>query len=105
MHLGLPNWHYSFTQVGLDPQSLQWFRFLSPERLQIDIENRRSIEELAKKKSFSGAAAGRVALTGNLGNGFINDKIKLEGLKRKKRRMKLKAKHGTNDQVIEKFTA
>ena len=44
-------------------------------------------------------------MTGNLGNGFINDKIKLEGLKRKKRRMKLKAKHGTNDQVIEKFTA
>merc|ERR1712051_462177 len=42
MHLGLPNWHYAFTQVGLDPQTLQWFRFLSPERLAIDIENRRS---------------------------------------------------------------
>ena len=22
MHLGLPNWHYAFTQVGLDPQTL-----------------------------------------------------------------------------------
>jgi hypothetical protein len=22
MHLGLPNWHYAFTEVGLDPQTL-----------------------------------------------------------------------------------
>ena len=97
MHLGLPNWHYSFTQVGLDPQTLQWFRFLSPERLQIDIENRRSIEELAKKKNFQAQGAGGPGQSGNLGNGFINDKIKIEGLKRKKRRMRLKAKHGSND--------
>jgi hypothetical protein len=41
MHLGLPHWQYAFTQVGLDAQTLQWFRFLSPERLAIDIENRR----------------------------------------------------------------
>jgi tubulin polyglutamylase complex subunit 2 len=44
MHLGLPNWHYAFTEVGLDPQTLQWFRFLSPERLAIDIENRKNAE-------------------------------------------------------------
>ena len=50
MHLGIPNWHYAFTQVGLDPQTLQWFRFLSPERLAIDIENRRNQEELARRK-------------------------------------------------------
>lgn len=56
MHLGIPNWyalvhvyiynetrltaairHYAFTNVGLDPFSYQWFRFLSPERLAIDI--------------------------------------------------------------------
>ena len=41
MHLGLPRWQYAFTQVGLDPQTLQWFRFLSPERLDIDMENRK----------------------------------------------------------------
>jgi hypothetical protein len=40
-----------------------------------------------------------------LGNGFLNDKIKVEGLKRKKRRMRLKAKHGNNEAIIEKFTA
>ena len=32
------------------------------------------------------------------------EKIKIEGLRRKKRRMKLKAK-GNNDAIIEKFTA
>ena len=42
MHLGLPNWQYAFTQVGLDPQTLQWLRFLSPERLAIDMESRRT---------------------------------------------------------------
>ena len=35
---------------------------------------------------------------------FANDKIKIEGLKRKRRRMKLKAKNN-NEGIIEKFTA
>lgn len=35
---------------------------------------------------------------------FGNDKIKIEGLKRKRRRMKLKAK-GNNEEPIEKFNA
>jgi len=35
---------------------------------------------------------------------FANDKIKIEGLKRKRRRMKLKAKNN-NECIIEKFTA
>ena len=39
MHLGLPHWQYVFTDLGLDPVAEQWFRFLSPERLAIDIEN------------------------------------------------------------------
>ena len=32
-------------------------------------------------------------------------KIKVEGLRRKKRRMKLKAKGGNGDQILEKFSA
>lgn len=44
MHLGIPNWQYAFTKAGLDPQTLHWFRFLIPERLAIDIENRRTQE-------------------------------------------------------------
>ncbi len=94
MHLGLPHWQYAFTQVGLDPQSLQWFRFLSPERLAIDIENRKNQENLAKKKNKHG---GKAITSGH-------DKIKMEGFRRKKRRMKLKAK-GNSDAILEKFSA
>ena len=38
-------------------------------------------------------------------SGADTSKIKVEGLRRKKRRMKLKAKGGNGDQIIEKFTA
>ena len=94
MHLGLPNWHYAFTEVGLDPQTLQWFRFLSPERLAIDMEHRKSFETKKKVSQDINTAQ----------NKLLNDKIKVEGIKRKKRRMRLKSK-GMNDAVIEKFTA
>ena len=96
MHLGIPNWQYAFTKAGLDPQSLQWFRFLIPERLAIDIENRRYLEQMSRRKSPAQDKKGQYK--------FANDKIKIEGLKRKKRRMKLRAKGG-NEEVIEKFSA
>jgi len=41
MHVGLPHWQYSFTDVGLPPTSKEWFRFVAPERLAIDIKNAR----------------------------------------------------------------
>ena len=103
MHLGLPNWHYAFTQVGLDPQTLQWFRFLSPERLAIDIENRRSLEEQSRKKNTRAMTAA-VPGSGPMSRTYINEKIKVEGLKRKKRRMRLKAKN-QNENAIERFVA
>ena len=102
MHLGLPHWQYAFTQVGLDPQSLQWFRFLSPERLAIDIENRKNQENLAKKK-LNKNQIGKMPQSASAGD--TAGKIKVEGLRRKKRRMKLKAKGGNGDHIIEKFTA
>ncbi len=37
-HLGIPRWHYAFTDVGLDPLTKFWFGFLAPERLAIDLE-------------------------------------------------------------------
>jgi hypothetical protein len=64
---------------------------LSPERLQIDIENRRTQENILKKKKG-------VAVDGP------SDKLRVEGLKRNKRRMKLKAK-GNGNAIIEKFSA
>ena len=87
----------------MDPQSLQWFRFLSPERLAIDIENRRSQEDFARRKgSKHMMVAFQVA--GSTSRGFINEKIKVEGLKRKKRRIRLKARNA-NEPAIEKFIA
>ena len=50
MHLGLPHWQYAFTEVGLDSSSQRWFRFLSPERLAIDIKSRKKHVKKAKKK-------------------------------------------------------
>ena len=97
MHLGIPGWQYAFTKVGLDPQTLQWFRFLTPERLAIDLENRKNQELLNSKKASQGIGQ-QSQFT------FANDKIKIEGLKRKRRRMKLKAK-GNNEAVIEKFNS
>jgi len=37
--------------------------------------------------------------------GLGNDKLKVEGYRRKKRRMKLKSKGNNSDAIIEKFTA
>eukprot|EP00899_Mesostigma_viride_P020864 jgi/Mesvir1/2877/Mv13956-RA.1 len=34
LNLGLPNWQYAFTPVGLDPISRQWFRLMCPHRLE-----------------------------------------------------------------------
>ena len=49
MHLGLPNWQYAFTEVGLDTTSQQWFRFLSPERLAIDMKSRKKQVKKTKR--------------------------------------------------------
>jgi hypothetical protein len=99
MHLGIPGWQYAFTKVGLDPQTLQWFRFLAPERLAIDMENRRN-QEMMNKKNGNQRDQFKQPNQFKVGN----EKIKVEGLKRKRRRMKLKAK-GNNEAIIEKFCA
>ena len=38
MHLGLPQWQYAFTDIGLSPMSKQWFNLYAPVRLAIDDE-------------------------------------------------------------------
>ena len=68
MHLGLPNWHYAFTEVGLDTTSQQWFRFLSPERLAIDMKSRKK----------------QVKKTKRLKKESKKDKALIQGLKRRK---------------------
>lgn len=78
---------------------------MSPERLAIDIENRKNQENLAKKKlnKNGGNQLGKIPQSASSGD--ASGKIKVEGLRRKKRRMKLKAKGGNGDHIIEKFTA
>ncbi|XP_041464510.1 tubulin polyglutamylase complex subunit 2-like [Lytechinus variegatus] len=36
VHLGLPQWQYAFTDVGLSPSARQWFNLYGPYRLQVD---------------------------------------------------------------------
>lgn len=72
----------------MDPQSLQWFRYLLPDRLMIDLENRNKKflpeDEDDKKKA-------------------LKDQ-KVKGLKRKKRRLKNKTKGGRTSYNFEKFS-
>ena len=49
MHLGLPQWQYAFTDIGLSPLSKQWFNLYAPVRLAIDDE------QLGKKQSDTDA--------------------------------------------------
>ena len=39
MHLGLIGWQYAFTKIGLNPITMQWLRFLIPNRLDIDLKH------------------------------------------------------------------
>jgi tubulin polyglutamylase complex subunit 2 len=68
MHLGLPCWQYAFTEVGLDPVSQQWFRFLSPERLAIDIDNCK-MKEMQRLRSFSSGISNSTASSIGIMNG------------------------------------
>lgn len=38
MHLGLPQWQYAFTDIGLCQQAKQWFNMYAPLRLELDSE-------------------------------------------------------------------
>lgn len=38
MHLGLPQWQYAFTDIGLSQQAKQWFNMYAPLRLELDTE-------------------------------------------------------------------
>lgn len=36
MHLGLPEWHYALTNLGLSSQAKQWFNLYAPIRIKLD---------------------------------------------------------------------
>ncbi|XP_077989104.1 tubulin polyglutamylase complex subunit 2-like [Glandiceps talaboti] len=38
MHLGLPQWQYTFTKIGISPAAQQWFNIYAPVRLSMDCD-------------------------------------------------------------------
>jgi tubulin polyglutamylase complex subunit 2 len=47
-NLGLPNWQARETDVGMDPDSNAWFRWMAPQTLALDVE--RGVVRRMKKK-------------------------------------------------------
>ena len=47
-NLGLPNWQARATDVGMDPDSNAWFRWMAPQTLALDVE--RGVVRRMKKK-------------------------------------------------------
>nr|XP_005990499.1 PREDICTED: tubulin polyglutamylase complex subunit 2-like [Latimeria chalumnae] len=37
IHLGLPQWQYTFTKYGVSPQAKQWFNIFKPLTLKMDL--------------------------------------------------------------------
>ncbi|XP_071097084.1 tubulin polyglutamylase complex subunit 2-like isoform X1 [Haliotis cracherodii] len=52
MHLGLPQWQYAFTDIGLSAQARQWFNMYAPIRLEVDGE----ITEMHPEKMPTGTS-------------------------------------------------
>lgn len=46
IHLGIPKWHFAYTEYGLDPITIQWFRFVNPDRLNIIMNYWKSKREI-----------------------------------------------------------
>ena len=55
-NLGLPNWHARATDVGLDPDSRAWFRWMAPHTLALDLE-RGEMRRTSAKRDARGASA------------------------------------------------
>ena len=48
-NLGLPNWQARATDVGMDPDSRAWFRWMAPQTLALDVE-RGALRRMRKKR-------------------------------------------------------
>lgn len=73
MHLGLPQWQYALTDIGLSQQTQQWFNVFAQVRLELDREtlceasedskNRPQSSQLDVNKVFKGKTDKRKTLT------------------------------------------
>ncbi|XP_060072148.1 tubulin polyglutamylase complex subunit 2-like [Ylistrum balloti] len=53
MHLGLPQWQYALTDIGLSQQTQQWFNVFAQVRLELDRETLCEASELTKSRPQS----------------------------------------------------
>ncbi|KAL3866489.1 hypothetical protein ACJMK2_043783 [Sinanodonta woodiana] len=61
MHLGLPQWQYAFTDIGLSQQAKQWFNLYALVRLELDTEIPVDVSgQLESSSSTSQLDVGRV---------------------------------------------
>lgn len=106
VHLGLPHWQYAFTKVGLPPQTVNHMRFFAPDRLQLDkalLRTRLNIKNEhdsdCKFNKFNDEASCFCHYR------LLQDKLKIPGIRRKQRRIKLKAKSAKHEAIITRFNA
>jgi len=58
LHLGVPQWHYAFTDVGLAPAAQHWLALFCPERFALAVEHRSALSCNGR----AGSAGGHTAL-------------------------------------------
>ncbi|XP_071794943.1 tubulin polyglutamylase complex subunit 2-like [Asterias amurensis] len=79
MHLGLPQWQYAYTDIGLTPQAKQWFNIYSPLRIGLECEENPSNEDcgnFAKRTPKSSSSEVNKLDTGRVFKGKTDKKSK-----------------------------
>ncbi|CAK8672794.1 unnamed protein product [Clavelina lepadiformis] len=72
MHVGLPQWQYAFTEVGLNPKAKEWFNLYAPVRLHLDEDIPDSEDNCSNTKSETSSS--KVDF-GRVFKGKTNEKI------------------------------
>lgn len=50
VHIGLPEWQYAFTDIGLSPEAQTWFHMFAPMRLAINEGNNSVVKSFLQKE-------------------------------------------------------
>ncbi|KAJ8304531.1 hypothetical protein KUTeg_018114 [Tegillarca granosa] len=53
MHLGLPQWQYALTDIGVSQQAKQWFNMFAPTRLELDNEAESVVDGIGDDKTIT----------------------------------------------------
>lgn len=69
-HLGVPQWQYAFTEIGLDPAARHWLALFCPGRLAVDTERGPAAKAQAARHGARRGVAGRSSVAGGVGSGW-----------------------------------